>query len=133
MIKPTELRIGNHVAERGSHVIYKVLAINEYHGVMVKYWSCGEGKNIRFNRLMPLLIRAELLEAVGFKYYAWEEFLQYTHMIWQGIIVRFHEYGCSVFNICKCDNQRQFVVSVKYFHQLQNLLFLLTETEIPFL
>lgn len=136
MIKANELRIGNAISWKDG---WDGIHYGNVHALMRDMAAIGPkevtGQGFMLYRgLEPIEIKPDLLEECGFEYLAWEGFLQFTHMIKNGIILRISDYGCGVFNYSKCDqNVRQHIASVKSLHQLQNLYFALTEEELTIL
>jgi len=121
MVKANELRLGN--------LVYGFKTIWQIDFTDFRNYDTDTGE-LPYD---PIQLTPEILERCGFQYYAWPDFLQFSHFIKNDFILRETDSGYSFFNTSKCDNsQRQHLVIIRHLHQLQNLYFALTGEELEY-
>lgn len=124
MIKANELRLGNWV--------YSLFIAHEPKKIPTQIISItGDNTDGQYDEMEPIPITPEILEKCGFEYFAWPDFLEFTHYIKDDFILRETDSGYSFFNTSKCNGaDRQHLVIIQYLHKLQNLYFALTGEEL---
>jgi hypothetical protein len=126
MIAANELRIGNWVDQLGKY--YQVVSVAAEDGD--EYVKCNDGDLVFSKSLTPIPLTPEILESVGFKLETkvWWKFPDEDISGW---VLLDNSPVDESFSLC----YDQLVLGIpltKYLHQLQNLFYSLTHTEIIF-
>lgn len=128
-----QLRIGNLLECDGSIVSVTMITENAF---SVKTIKKAAGMHTNGGRKTPIPLTPEILETAGFHKNAgiWAEYHLSTCGS-GGIEITFSNNGevfCAVGSLLRCDYScdRQIDAEIKYLHQLQNLYFALTNTEL---
>jgi hypothetical protein len=136
MIQPNELRIGNWVGHDAS---WSVVNEKEKEGIVFQWQDYDfahvtEG-TMSYDSLLPIPLTPEILEKCGFvPCHPIKNFPQYTDYRLETVVINYHpDWGFCEFEFGRKDvEERAYLCKVKHLHQLQNLYFALTGTELNY-
>ena len=126
LIRVNELRIGNVVGEIGTQRMFRVRSISKS-AVMVNNGSNGETTWLAENKLIPVALRAELLERLRFKPSQADR--SHTLELSEGLIKVVDCKDVFIGGYGSLTEGLSFHCTITSLHQFQNLYFSLTGME----